>query len=167
MQDNTAFWQFSVALYAAPGVSHACIQLQDQWQANVNLMLWLVWLEQRNQSAEREVITQAEAAIAPWHAQTLQPLRELRRHLGSQRSTPNHDDNCPAKEELYQQLKAAELLAEKIQQRTLVELSSRLAFLPAERQGSNIGRYFDHLQIPEVERGDLLACLYAPVNVDD
>jgi uncharacterized protein (TIGR02444 family) len=167
MQDSTAFWQFSVALYAAPGVSHACIQLQDQWQANVNLMLWLVWLEQRNQSVEGDVITQAEAAIAPWHTQTLQPLRELRRHLGSQRSTPNHDNSCPVKDELYQQLKAAELLAEKIQQRTLVELSSQLSFSPAERPGRNLGRYFDHLQIPEVERGDLLACLYAPVNVDD
>lgn len=169
MQDSSALWQFSLALYAAPGVSHACIQLQDHWQANINLILWLVWLEQRNQPVDSDLIVQAEAAIAPWSEQTLQPLRALRRLIGSQRA--NHtseanNSNEAIKEDLYQQLKAAELLAEKIEQRTLVQLSSELPSLPTINQGSNLNRYLDRLQIPVTERQELLACLYTPANIE-
>jgi uncharacterized protein (TIGR02444 family) len=169
MQDSSALWQFSLALYAAPGVSHACIQLQDHWQANINLILWLVWLEQRNQPVDSDLIVQAEAAIAPWSEQTLQPLRALRRLIGSQRA--NHtseanNSNEAIKEDLYQQLKAAELLAEKIEQRTLVQLSNELPSLPTINQGSNLNRYLDRLQIPVAERQELLACLYTPTNIE-
>lgn len=169
MQDSSALWQFSLALYAAPGVSHACIQLQDHWQANINLILWLVWLEQRNQPVDSDLIVQAEAAIAPWSEQTLQPLRALRRLIGSQRA--NHtseanNSNEAIKEDLYQQLKAAELLAEKIEQRTLVQLSSELPSLPTINQGSNLNQYLERLQIPVAERQELLACLYTPANIE-
>lgn len=169
MQDSSALWQFSLALYAAPGVSHACIQLQDHWQANINLILWLVWLEQRNQPVDSDLIVQAEAAIVPWSEQTLQPLRALRRLIGSQRA--NHtseanNSNEAIKEDLYQQLKAAELLAEKIEQRTLVQLSNELPSLPTINQGSNLNQYLDRLQIPVAERQELLACLYTPANIE-
>ena len=41
------FWQFSEQHYARPGVADVCLQLQDDYGANVNLLLLLVMLEER------------------------------------------------------------------------------------------------------------------------
>ncbi|HKS89918.1 MAG TPA: TIGR02444 family protein, partial [Stellaceae bacterium] len=38
-----AFWRFSLALYARPGVAEALIALQDRAGRDVNLMLFALW----------------------------------------------------------------------------------------------------------------------------
>ena len=41
---NTPFWRFSLNFYRQPGVSDACIALQDGCGIDVNLLLFLFWL---------------------------------------------------------------------------------------------------------------------------
>ena len=39
------FWTFSGALYARPGVKDACLALQDDHGADVNMILFCLWTE--------------------------------------------------------------------------------------------------------------------------
>ena len=36
-------WTWACAAYAAPGVSEACLSLQDYHEQNVPLLLWAAW----------------------------------------------------------------------------------------------------------------------------
>jgi uncharacterized protein (TIGR02444 family) len=77
-----AFWRFSLALYARPGVADALVALQDRAGRDVNLILFGLWLGvtqgRRLGAAERAA---AGAAIAAVNQAAVAPLRRLRRQL--------------------------------------------------------------------------------------
>ncbi len=112
-----AFWSFSLAFYGRPGVSLACIALQDRHGCDVNLVLYACWvgLSGRGRLAGAD-LARAEAAIAPWQSRVVEKLRAARRALGQE------DRRGPVLE-LYEATKAAELAAERIAQRRLEALA--------------------------------------------
>lgn len=77
-----AFWRFSLAFYARPGIPDALIALQDRAGFDVNLMLFALWRGavhgQRLQASE---LRAAAAAVAPLRREVVGPLRDLRRRL--------------------------------------------------------------------------------------
>src|SRR5271155_4753488 len=77
-----AFWRFSLALYARPGVADALIRVQDRAARDVNFILFGLWLGvgQRPPLPLAELFD-AEAAIAPIAGAAVAPLRRLRRQL--------------------------------------------------------------------------------------
>src|SRR5438105_8202307 len=77
-----AFWRFSLAFYARPGVAQALIALQDRSGRDVNLALFGLWLGVvRGAWLDAAGLTAAEAAIAPISAAVVTPLRRRRRQL--------------------------------------------------------------------------------------
>ena len=70
-------WQFSLALY--PKVKSACLSLQDKHGANVNLLLLLCLLEERQLSLAREQLCQLSTTLQRFSVQFTQPLRALRK----------------------------------------------------------------------------------------
>jgi uncharacterized protein (TIGR02444 family) len=158
MEQAAALWQFSLTLYAAPGVARQCLRLQDQWQANVNLMLWLVWLEHHGQLVDSATVERAQAAIAIWNQSTSQPLRALRRQLGDQ-LTANAKQQAEHKTTLYQQLKGAELLAEQVEQDLLANLVTLPLTGSHTSRDVNINLYLNRLKVPEAERREFLSLL--------
>jgi uncharacterized protein (TIGR02444 family) len=77
-----AFWRFSLALYARPGVAEALIALQDRAGSEVNLVLFGLWLGvSRGHRLAAAELDAARAAIAPIHQAVVLPLRQLRRLL--------------------------------------------------------------------------------------
>lgn len=74
-----SLWNFSVALYARPGVAGLCLTLQDEAGANVCLLLAALWLERRGVAASSARIAQLEELARPWQATVTTPLRALRR----------------------------------------------------------------------------------------
>lgn len=77
-----AFWRFSLAFYARPGVADALIAIQDRAVRDVNLILFGLWLgaTQGRLLAAAE-LADAQAAIAPIAGAAVAPLRSLRRQL--------------------------------------------------------------------------------------
>ena len=77
-----AFWRFSLALYARPGVADALLAIQDRASRDVNLILFGLWLgaSQGRRLAAAD-LAGAEAAIAPIADAAVAPLRQLRRQL--------------------------------------------------------------------------------------
>jgi uncharacterized protein (TIGR02444 family) len=77
-----AFWRFSLALYARPGVAEALIALQDRAALEVNLILFGLWLGvSRGRRLAAGELVGAEAAITPVTTAAITPLRQLRRQL--------------------------------------------------------------------------------------
>ncbi len=106
-----ALWVFAVAHYAQPGVAATCLQLQDDYGLDVNVALACLWHERRGGAALlettlAELVQRTEAA-----RERVRSIRALRRSLRS-------DTDAQA---LYRALKHAELVAENLLQRQLVD----------------------------------------------
>ena len=71
-------WDFAVRLYGEPGVSEACLVLQDRFGVDIPLMLWAAWL---GEGADLPTLGAGDRAVGPWRARAVRPLRALRRHL--------------------------------------------------------------------------------------
>lgn len=150
-------WQFSLTTYARAGVANHCLYLQDQWAANINIILWLLWLEQRGTQVDATLIHKAETIIAAWHEALIKPLRQLRRQFTQQFAM---DDELIGA--TYQQLKAAELQAEQVEQKLLAGVSdkteiSESALLP----GKNLAIYLNGLGVLPATQQTLLDLLQA------
>lgn len=79
-----AFWRFSLALYARPGVAPALIALQDRAGCDVNLILFALWAGAvRRRRLDAAALAAAEAAIADLRREAVEPLRALRGRLGA------------------------------------------------------------------------------------
>ncbi|MEM1156300.1 MAG: TIGR02444 family protein [Pseudomonadota bacterium] len=106
MSSINPFWEFSTALYEQPGVAETCIEAQDRWGADVNLLLFFAWQSQGGIPMQLDAIASLDAEISAWRRQVVTPIRELRRKL---KAFPGAD----ASRALIQQ---AELAAERAQQ---------------------------------------------------
>jgi uncharacterized protein (TIGR02444 family) len=79
---GAAFWRFSLALYARPGVADALIALQDRAGLDVNLILFGLWVGTRH---ARELGPDGFAAAAAAAAELtgiVSRVRALRRQIG-------------------------------------------------------------------------------------
>ncbi|OYV24450.1 MAG: TIGR02444 family protein [Rhodospirillales bacterium 20-58-10] len=81
MAASADLWNDVKAFYGRPGVAAACLALQDEHGADVTLLLFLLARAERGQALGTEQIAPLQAAIQPWHADTIAPLRVLRRQL--------------------------------------------------------------------------------------
>lgn len=76
------FWDFAIQVYAAEGVSEACLHLQERHGIDVNIMLFCLWLGASGAGilAEDEMVAAMEASDA-WHRDVVRGLRAVRRLL--------------------------------------------------------------------------------------
>lgn len=118
-----SIWEWALQAYARPGAPAQCLRLQDDFGQNTSLLLWAVWAEARDPA----LIARAAQAARAWDAAALLPLRQVRRALKP--ALPPVDD--AAREALREDVKAAELRAERVLLETLAGLSG------GERQGAH------------------------------
>jgi uncharacterized protein (TIGR02444 family) len=161
-----SLWDFSLSHYARPGVAEACLQLQDGHGANVNLLLWCVWLERRGLMLNEVRLRNAQQRIHSWDEHYVIPLRHLRRRMKAEFGVVD-----AGIEQLRAQIKQAELLAEKQLQLLLEaevqtwssEVAARAVPLAV---GDNLRLYLAPLDVDEtiiVRLLELLGC--APDSV--
>jgi len=115
---GSPFWRFSLRLYRLPGVAEACITLQEESGADVNLLLFLLWhgVEQRRVSADE--VARLDQKIAAWRERAIIPLRAIRRALKS----PQGLVEAGTAEAFRTRIKAVELEAERLQQEAMYDL---------------------------------------------
>ena len=107
------FWDFALDVYRRPGVSDACLELQENQQADVNLLLFVCWIgaSGRGRLGADEIGLCIETA-RPWHDAVVRPLRAVRRTLkGGLGSAP-----ADLTDGLRRQIQAREIDAEHIEQ---------------------------------------------------
>jgi len=108
---ETTFWNFSLRVYDAPGVSEACLWLQDERGLDVNLLLFCVWAGHGRGELQVDSMEEAGALAEEWSTRVLRGLRTARRGLAG-----------TGYDELHAHVQQAELAAEKIVQGRLERL---------------------------------------------
>ena len=114
-----SFWTFSLKVYAEQAVADACLNLQDQFDADVNVLLFMLWSADQGRRISLQEIRDIIALVTPWQIQVVRPLRLARRSL----KTPPSDWPGQEIEALRQRVKADELEAERLQQQALTRFA--------------------------------------------
>ncbi len=142
MRNRAAFWRFSLGTYRKPGVAQACLALQDKWGADVNLVLFCLWLGRRGRRLTMRELRAAISLVSPWQSGVVQRLRQARRAI------PKTD---PEAKPLRKRLAALELQAERYEQSLLDGFAARLRRLPpataTQSVGGNLRDYFRALGV--------------------
>ena len=138
---ESAFWRFSLRFYARPNIAPACLELQDKAGADVNLLLFLLFLADRNRGLNTQEIATLDRAVAQWRDSVIKPLRALRRGLKQGiEFIPG-----PVSETFRSQIKRMELESEQIEQHRLEEFADSGFGTPAvprtEAAGNNLALY--------------------------
>jgi uncharacterized protein (TIGR02444 family) len=117
--ETTPFWRFSLHFYRQPGVSDACIALQDEYGIDVNLLLCLLWLADEGRLLSADEVRNLDEKVRGWRNCTVVPIRSIRRKLKGVRTLVE-----PAEQEAFRtRIKAVELEAERLQQQALYALT--------------------------------------------
>ncbi|MGH8662852.1 MAG: TIGR02444 family protein [Burkholderiales bacterium] len=114
-----AFWDFSFAFYARPGVARACLELQESCGVDVNVLLFLLYLARSRRLLVAADVERIDALATPWRQAIVIPLRNVRRALKAPVGA-FHPDATAA---LRTEVKRIELAAERVQQETLERLA--------------------------------------------
>jgi uncharacterized protein (TIGR02444 family) len=159
---QSAFWDFSIGFYAQAGVAAACLELQDQAGADVNVLLYLFFLASRTRQINDAEVALLDAAVSTWREQVVRPLRAVRRHLKS--SAPQFDSGASGR--LREEIKRSELAAERIQQHTIERLfpSSTFGHSATSREAAiraSLVAYAGHLGSLPAAATDRLISLFA------
>lgn len=76
---HSSFWQFSLTHYQQPDIQHALLTLQQDFGANVNMLLLCMWVGKEFQvSFSIESLHMMDDVINEWHRQIVIPLRGVR-----------------------------------------------------------------------------------------
>jgi uncharacterized protein (TIGR02444 family) len=134
-----SYWRFALEIYARPGVSQACLDMQDSLGLDVNVLLMALLAARIHERAITSAeIEQADHTIAAWREQVVAPLRAVRRQMKTSPALANwpyavgdaahHADTGAAHHagtlagranSLRAKLKALELDAEHVEQHAL------------------------------------------------
>ncbi len=155
---DSPFWRFSLKFYALPEVAPACLRLQDEGGADVNLMLFLLFLAQSCRQVRAEDIQRLDSTVGPWREESVKPLRALRRKLKE-----GIDPIPTAATQFYRDhVKRLELEAERLEQSWLEReaLGMMFAAAPSRQQAAetNLSLYAAYLgRLPELPLKIVLA----------
>ena len=119
------FWDFSLRIYREEGVPEACLRLQDRHGADVNVLLFALWLSTQGRSVQTADMRAAIQACEGWRQQVVVALRAIR--TGLREPDPIFGEGAPAfdraaVQKLRERIKSVELEAERLQQEALFAL---------------------------------------------
>jgi uncharacterized protein (TIGR02444 family) len=138
---SSPFWTFSLSYYRQAGVSEACLELQDRFGVDVNIVLFLLWTATLRRRLEAGEIRALADRVRAWQNDVVVPIRNLRRFL---KTPPPLLDEGTA--ELFRtKIKAVELESERLQQEAMSALAPSLHYEPAgtveEAARTNVANY--------------------------
>ena len=119
---SASLWDFSVALYERETVRTICLTLQDAFAADVNLILYCLWLGATGRGQiDSDVFAHLSEAVSVWHKEVVVPIRSARIRL----RTPPKSVSPSAARSLRGRIKEIELEAERIELDVLAESLDR------------------------------------------
>lgn len=160
LRSDNAFWDFSCAVYSAPGVAGECLAAQDGYGADVNILLFCAWIGYARQVAlTADELIQIETAVTDWRETVVKPLRAVRRTLKGRAEA--------AVVALRDRIKADELEAEKLEQAMLFAFAEKRwppgSAARADAMSANLELYL-HARGAGERIGGLLECVTVAIR---
>ena len=117
------FWDFSVRTYRTDGVPDACLSLQNDYGADVNMLLYCCWIGAYIGQFDPDLFARASAFSTQWADRVVVPIRSARTWMKQSGcdTEPVPTDACMM---LREEIKSVEFAAEKMQQQVLESLVS-------------------------------------------
>jgi uncharacterized protein (TIGR02444 family) len=112
---GSPFWRFSLGFYRQPGVADACIALQDENGADVNLLMFFLWFATQQKQVTPDQARAVWEHAALWRDNVVAPLRGVRRKLKEGVPLVARD----TAEFFRTRIKAVELESERLEQEAL------------------------------------------------
>jgi uncharacterized protein (TIGR02444 family) len=140
MDKESSFWTFSLEFYSDPAVAGICIDLQDRYAADVNIVLFVLWCASRGRRLSPQELERVVASISSWQNDVVRPLRGVRRNLKQLAA----DLALAPISELREAVKKQELEAERLQQSLMEAAFSDIGSPASDRAAtarSNVERY--------------------------
>ena len=118
----TSFWDFSNHLYDRNGIANIFLQIQSEFDLDVNLLLFCYWLANFDYVVTESEWRQILEFSKNWKSNIVQPLRNSRTSLKAELINHDYKAQCNG---LRERIKIEELAAEKIQQ-NFIQASTRI-----------------------------------------
>jgi uncharacterized protein (TIGR02444 family) len=144
-EHQSRFWTFSLTVYGDAAVQRECLDLQDRYGIDVNLLLFCAFIGAVHDAVLPDHdLRQAVDLVSEWHKKIVTNLREARRALPF---ATDGSPNVEAVASLRTDVKSKELEAERLEQMMLASWSrGRVASWPrmqtAEAVAANIRALF-------------------------
>lgn len=160
---SNPLWEFSLATYGRAGVPQECLALQGAHDADVNVVLCVLWLGKEGYRVARvDFFSMLDALVGDWHHNVVRSLRHVRRWM-----KVHEHPNPAASETLRDDIKRIEIEAERLEQERLYAFAiSHLAALEKCEGGEvamaeNLAAYLGHLGAESSEAPDAAKRLVA------
>ena len=137
------FWDFSLRLYARPGVAASCLRLQERHGIDVNILFCCLWRGMAGQGCTRRDVARMVGRVRALHEEVVKPLRTARTALKRLLAT-EAGEHGPAMGAVRAAIKKAELDAEHLEQIVLTALPPKVSVRPggADLARTNATVYF-------------------------
>lgn len=155
--DSEGLWDFALRLYGAPGVSGACLVLQNESGVDVPILLFSAWLAKSSVALTESELLRIDGLVKAWRDEVVKPLRAVRRRL---KAGP-HPAPGPQTEDLRNGIKAVELASEKIELALLEAEGAALAGVATGPAGDNLSLVLRHFRgsAPDAQARQALAVI--------
>lgn len=154
------FWEFSLKVYADDSVKKACLDLQDQFALNVNILLYCAWL-----AADKGILLNEQAfntiagTVSAWHNK-VEKVREIRRDLSNMGS-----GDVQVAPQAIQKVKNIEIASEYIEQTLLASIKLPRHHREANKELALRQNFLQYLRFEakdDLNMCEDLACKLAP-----
>jgi uncharacterized protein (TIGR02444 family) len=147
MTTPESFWNFAVRTYRCEGIPEACIALQDERGADVNVVLFCCWMGATRGEFEDESFDRVLEFSRAWADHVVRPLRAVRTWMKFE-GCPDPAmlvENCM---NLRERIKKVELQAEQLQENVMQSIVDAIPGVTlgvaeqARAAMANLSRYF-------------------------
>ena len=80
---TSELWNYSTQIWTLPEVESICLDLQDNYDTNVNMLLYCCWTGDKNLSLNDDDIQSLLDTVQPWQT-IIKPLRDSRKMMKQQ-----------------------------------------------------------------------------------
>ena len=145
MPGKNSLWDFSTTVYGRDGVAPACLRLQDDHGADVNIIMYCTWIAwDHAMTLDAAAVGRIVSEVEPWKERVVEPLRVIRRDL---KSATHQGIEGKAQERLRTEIKRVELRSERLQQDMLHAMSrSGLGVEEEDKRGTALENILQYLQ---------------------
>ena len=118
MTTPESFWNFAVRTYRCEGIAEACLALQNEHGADVNVVLFCCWMGTTRGEFESKTLDMVLEFSRSWADRVVRPLRSVRTWMKIEGYA---DPKMPVEScnSLRQRIKKVELEAEQLQENVM------------------------------------------------